>query len=323
MDGGNGCFYGIPFNARQVVEFNVEDKSIKEIGPDLGDGGYLNGIKANNGSIYCMPCNAEYFLKIIPGEGQNTEVQILREMQLPRGDWDVGALANDGCTYYFPIYRGCILKLDPNDVDSLSLVGEDINKGFQAAVLGNDGYIYGIYKSRVVKFSLTDQSVSCIGRSFDDYYFWTGAVLTEDGNIYAVNHCGQILHIDTSENDWKIIGSKIYNDAYFRWGSPVLGADKCIYYPSAYHDRVLKFNPSTQIISLIGDCYRDKDRKWEGVVLASDGYIYCIPYDANDILQIDSRHVNEQVIGMIEKLQRNDRDIIENATEVKKRKWLS
>ena len=53
---------------------------------------------------------------------------------------------------------------------------------------------------------------------------------------------------------------------------------------------------------MIGDCYRDKDRKWEGVVLASDGYIYCIPYDANDILQIDSRHVNEQVIGMIENL---------------------
>ena len=79
VDGGNGCFYGILWNARRVVEFAVEDKSIKEIGPDLGDrlGKYIYGIKADNGSIYCMPCGAEYPLKIIPGEGQNAEVQIL------------------------------------------------------------------------------------------------------------------------------------------------------------------------------------------------------------------------------------------------------
>ena len=57
MDGGNGCFYGIPFRARRVVEFNVEDKSIKEIGPDLGyyRMKYRNGFKASNGSIYCIP----------------------------------------------------------------------------------------------------------------------------------------------------------------------------------------------------------------------------------------------------------------------------
>ena len=29
VDGGNGCFYGIPRNARRVLEFHVEDKSMK------------------------------------------------------------------------------------------------------------------------------------------------------------------------------------------------------------------------------------------------------------------------------------------------------
>ena len=96
VDGGNGCFYGIPYRAHRVVEFHVEDKIMKEIGPDLGDGGYWNGIKAANGSIYCMPYKAEYLLKIIPGEGQNAEVKILRELQLPDCDWIEGALANDG-----------------------------------------------------------------------------------------------------------------------------------------------------------------------------------------------------------------------------------
>ena len=38
VDGGNGFFYGIPRNARRVVKFNPLDKSLTEIGPDLGEG---------------------------------------------------------------------------------------------------------------------------------------------------------------------------------------------------------------------------------------------------------------------------------------------
>ena len=38
VDGKNGFFYGIPFNARRVVKFNPLDKSLTEIGPDLGEG---------------------------------------------------------------------------------------------------------------------------------------------------------------------------------------------------------------------------------------------------------------------------------------------
>ena len=39
VDGNNGFLYGIPSNARRVVKFNPLDKSMTEIGPDLGDGG--------------------------------------------------------------------------------------------------------------------------------------------------------------------------------------------------------------------------------------------------------------------------------------------
>ena len=66
VDGGNSCLYGIPHNARRVVEFNVEDKSIREIGPDLGDqrAKYRNGIKAENGSIYCL--NSRVGIIVVP-----------------------------------------------------------------------------------------------------------------------------------------------------------------------------------------------------------------------------------------------------------------
>ena len=65
---------------------------------------------------------------------------------------------------------------------------------------------------------------------------------------------------------------------------------------------MLKFNPNTQSISLIGESYGEKEWKWRGAVLASDGFIYCVPFAANDILQIDSRHINEKVVAMIESL---------------------
>ena len=91
--------------------------------------------------------------------------------------------------------------MDPNDGDSLSLVGRAINEGYEAAVLGNDGYIYGISNIAIIKFSPIDHRVSYIGRKFEhDDHLWTGAVLAEDGNIYAANRFGQILRIDTSEN---------------------------------------------------------------------------------------------------------------------------
>ena len=54
VDGGDGFLYGIPCNARRVVKFNPLDKSMTEIGPDLGDGGakWMCGVLANTGIIY-------------------------------------------------------------------------------------------------------------------------------------------------------------------------------------------------------------------------------------------------------------------------------
>jgi hypothetical protein len=55
--GADDCIYGIPFKARRVVKFNPVDKSLKEIGPDLGEdyGKWMGGALDRNGSIYCMP----------------------------------------------------------------------------------------------------------------------------------------------------------------------------------------------------------------------------------------------------------------------------
>jgi hypothetical protein len=53
VDGGDGFFYGIPFDARRVVKFNPLDKSFTEIGPDFdGFDKWRCGVRASNtGSI--------------------------------------------------------------------------------------------------------------------------------------------------------------------------------------------------------------------------------------------------------------------------------
>ena len=53
---------------------------------------------------------------------------------------------------------------------------------------------------------------------------------------------------------------------------------------------------------MIGDSYDDREYKWLSAVLASDGFIYCIPYNANDTLSIDSHHINQQIIEIICKI---------------------
>ena len=64
VDGGDGFFYGIPFDARRVVKFDPLDKSLTEIGPDLVDRAckWECGVRANTGSIYCAPCLAHHIL---------------------------------------------------------------------------------------------------------------------------------------------------------------------------------------------------------------------------------------------------------------------
>ena len=146
--------------------------------------------------------------------------------------------------------------MDASDGDSLSLVGGGKDGDFEAAVFRNEGCIYG----RILKYNPTDHSISYIGRKFEEHYHWTGAVL-EDGNIYVVNDVGRILKIDMINminKDQKIIALK---------------PDKCIHFPPAYHERLLKYNPSTQSISSIGEFIESK--VWLSGLLALDGYLLC------------------------------------------------
>jgi hypothetical protein len=295
VDGGDGFLYGIPCDARRVVKFDPLDKSMTEIGPDLGGGEYkwMCGVLANNRCIYCAPYGAEHILKIDTIQGT---VETLDNVELPETGhylWQSGALARDNNIYYMPCNARRIMRLNP-DNDSLSSVGDDLGRGefkYSGTVVGNDDRVYGTpYNAkRIIKFDTTNpDTTSTVGEEAEEDFGCDGnGVLGGDGNIYAANIHGQVLQIDTTSNNYTWIGDPIYSGSG-GWGDPIIGVDKCVYWPPTYAHHVLKFDPETQQLpSLVGDDLGRGDWKWNGGALAPDGNIYCIPFYSSRVLAID------------------------------------
>jgi hypothetical protein len=296
VDGGDGFFYGIPFMAPRVVKFNPLDKSLKEIGPDFGEGygKWKCGVRANTGNIYCAPYDADHILKIDPIQGT---VETLDDVELPEAGfylWASGALAPDNHIYYMPYFALRIMKLNP-DNDSLSSVGDDLGggAGYSGMVVGNDDSVFVIpdVAKRIIKFDPTNpDATSFVGEEAKERFRCGNGVVAGDGFIYAVNRYGQVLQIDTTNGNYTWIGDRIDSGEWaWGWGNPILGVDKCIYWPPNDANRVLKFDPETQQSpSLVGDDLGEQNNKWRGGALATDGAIYCLPSTSStQILVID------------------------------------
>ena len=102
VDGEDGFFYGIPSRARRVMKFNPLNKSLTEIGPDLGEreAKCQCGVRSNNCSFYWAPYCADHILKIDTIQGT---VETLDDVELPETGsrlWMSGALAQDNNTIY-------------------------------------------------------------------------------------------------------------------------------------------------------------------------------------------------------------------------------
>ena len=167
---------------------------------------WMCGVRANTGSIYCAPYGADHILKININDGT---VETLDNVELPEtGEWlgESGALATDNNIYYMPTDARRIMRLNP-DNDSLTSVGDDLGGGgckYCGTVVGNDDFVYGIpfAATRIIKFDLTNpETTSTVGKEAEEAFMCENSVLAGDGDIYAVNSAGQVLHIDTTSNE--------------------------------------------------------------------------------------------------------------------------
>jgi len=169
-----------------VIKFNPLDKSLTEIGPDLGEGRWkwMCGVRANTGDIYCVPfpSNNRHILKIKTSDGT---VETLDDVELPETGgnlWASGALAADNSIYYMPSNAHRIMKLNP-DNDSLSRVGDDdLGKQlfkYNGTVVGNDDCVYGIPDgaTHIVKVDPTNpDTISTVGGAAEKVFYCKNGV---------------------------------------------------------------------------------------------------------------------------------------------------
>jgi hypothetical protein len=294
----NGSIYGIPNHARRVAKFNPLDKSIAEIGPDFGDDGWgkwCGGAMTDSGVIYCPLSDSDRgILKIDTNTDNVTELDANLLPERGHGMWASCALALDGCIYFMPHNANHMMKLDPNNNDAMSSIGDGLGDErwkYSGTVIGIDGCVYGIPDScsRIVKYDPINDITSFVGEEADEDFDCHGnGVLGRDGCIYAANKDGQVLKIDSTNNFHCIVGNTVELDLYeIGWRDAILGMDGCIYWPPYRATQILKYDPHSNLTSLVGDHFEFYKFKWSGGCAAPDGVIYCLPSNATRILTID------------------------------------
>ena len=298
----NGSIYGIPKRARQVVKFDPVDKSKTHIGPDFGNGWkWHRGAMTPSGVMYCPPFDSHRrgILKIDTNTDNVTEfdVDLLPEVG-GEGMWVSCAVALDGCIYFMPTDARRIMKLDPNNNDAMTSVGDDLGKGYYkylGTVIGMDGCVYGIPFNKsdpILKYDPINDTTSFVGEEADKTFIFSGnGVLARDGCIYVLTKGGRILKIDATNNSHCFVRNSIKSYHHGEgWGDGILGIDGCIYWPPAHASRILKYDPHTNQASLVGDHYGggfEQDHYYKQGCLASDGVIYCFSEFSSRILTID------------------------------------
>ena len=211
--------------------------------------------------------------------------------------WASCAAALDGCIYFMPCNAYHIMKLDPNNNDAMTSVGDDLGDGwgkYCGTVVGIDGCVYGIpSKSKcILKYDPINDITSFVGEGADEDFRCNGnGAMGRDGYIYVVASYNRVLKIDATDNSYDFVRNYSSTDpdyfVYdFNWQDAILGIDGCIYWPPHSAGRTLKYDPRTDQISLVGCEFGMEEYKWSSGALTTDGVIFCIPTNANQVLAI-------------------------------------
>jgi hypothetical protein len=95
-----------------------------------------------------------------------------------------------------------------------------------------------------------------------------------------------------------LIGDEIQGDE--QWSDFVDGGDGFLYGIPFNATRVVKFNPLDKSLTEIGPDLREGKYKWKCGVRANTGSIYCAPYCADHILQIDTIQGTVETLDNVE-----------------------
>jgi len=161
---------------------------------------------------------------------------------------------------------------------------------------GENNKIYCVpgHAKKVLVIDPNDDSMYTIGPSMDGEYKWLRAVQAPNGVLYGLPcHADSILRIDCWKDHVTTIPlPDIITSSFVPWkfhGGNISPLDGCLYLIPQSASYVVKLDPRTDEISLVGKELPGK-YKWYGGLVGRDGAIYGIPQNANGVLRIDPSH---------------------------------
>ena len=194
-----------------------------------------------------------------------------------------------------------------------AFAGSGSNK-WLGGCLGKNNHIYGIpwdaenvlVWERPLDGGNPPAEVSTFGLSLSGESKWYGGVLHPNGKIYAVPHSAtDVLVIDTNTTPATAVRTDFGFGALtgdLKWASGQLAPNGKIYCAPRNAPDCLIIDPATETLTRT-DFGLDLDagagtseRKWCGIALGADGYIYCVPRSAKAVLRIDWRDDTAELI---------------------------
>ena len=284
--GSTGVIYAIPGHAKRVLQIDGDD--VRLVGPVFeGKYKWLRGVAARDGAVYAIPCHAERVLRIVPPKrpGDDPDVGLVGP-KLP-GLWKWHGAVEDpasGRIYAIPQSAEQVLRITPGSADGameavVELVGPALPGRWKFyGGLYSQGAIYGVpaCATGVLRIGVDAadhpegvlEDVSLIGDVAAGGWKWHGGCVTADGCVWGIpSNSDAVLKI-----------------------APKAGADG---------EDVVTTVTGPNSLPLRGGSHRSDDKyKYLGGVVASDGCLYCIPSDADQVLKVDPLTSTTSYVGM-------------------------
>lgn len=302
----NGCIYCVPWTHPQVMVIDPDASSVSFIDTATEDGTkvasfaehkWRDGILASDGCIYCIPWAAEAILRIDP-EARTA----ICFGKLPEGDskWAGAVLADDGRIYCAPYDARSILCIDVERQMAVCL-GDfgPARRKYRGALKAENGKIYMVpYNAlevllldpsevkQAVEASLVDAQTS---GNLDATAQALGAAKRAALKASLEDDDEGILEDTTAASKPEglkaggVVGCHLFGwvgGIRCKWRSGVMVHGRIYCVPDC-SSQVLYIDPAKQDVVLFGHVGLGK-WKWRGGVLASDGKIYCAPYEPHE-----------------------------------------
>ena len=225
---------------------------------------WVASVAGADGCVYGIPSKASRIAKFEPSTKSFTEIGPDLGPDLGTGrKWDQGALDNKGCIYCLPYYEHIpILKIDTN-------IGRVI---LLDAMLPEEGD-----------------------------HLWASGATAMDGHIYCMptRDAHRMLKINTEDDTTESVGHDL-GDRLNKHSGTVAGLDGEIYGIPCDVCAIIKYNPMSDIIRIVGEIsYIEFGCEGNGVV-GRDGHIYAATYHPK-VLRIDPYNNNYTfVVNIVE-----------------------